>query len=113
MATSSYDSSWRLGCTTFAIPVGASNNAVYFGNEAGVVTTRIMWVSGGTLQIIGADEGATYAGATLASLSYFQAGTSVLNLDGPANFYLAAFGTTVVCSVMRQYSQGISLGIKG
>lgn len=110
MATSSFDSAFRIGCTTFALPVGLTNNARYFGAEAYLQSTVIEYVgAGGTLVVLGCNYGATLAAATLAAVGYFQIDpTTPLIIPGPACFYVGALGATAVCSVQRNYSQGAS-----
>jgi len=110
MATSSFDSVFRFGCTTIAIPVGVTTNAVYFGLEPNLVRSTIEYVgAGGSLIAIGVNYGATLAGATLASAGYYQVDpVSPFVIEGPACFYLAALGATAVASVRRDFNQGAS-----
>ena len=110
MATSSFDSAFRIGCTTIALPVGVTNNAVYFGIEPNLIRTTIEYVgAGGTLIAIGVNYGATLAGASLAATGYYQIDpTSPMVINGPACFYLSALGATAVASVQRDYNQGAS-----
>jgi len=109
MATSSYDSAYRIGATTFAVPVGVTSNAKYFGVENNLLCSEIQFVSGGTLIAIPVNLGATYAGATLASLGYHHINNAnAMEINGPASFYVAALGGTCVVSIQRCYSQGAS-----
>jgi len=109
MATSSFDSVFRIGCTTFALPVGLTNNAVYFGVESHVVSTHLNWISGGTLVVIGCNYGTTVAAASLAAVGYQTLNnTSQFQIDGPACFYVGALAATCVVSIQRNYSQGAS-----
>lgn len=110
MSTSSYDSAFRIGCTTIALPVGLTNNAVYFGLESHLQRTTIEYVgSGGTLVVLGVNYGMTLAAATLAVTGYYQVDpVSPMVINGPACFYVGALGATAVVSIQRDYSQGAS-----
>lgn len=110
MATSSFDSAFRIGCTTIALPVGLTNNAVYFGVEANLQSSVIEYVgAGGTLVVLGCNYGATVAAATLAVVGFYRVDpTSPMVIPGPACFYVGALGATAVVSVQRNYSQGAS-----
>jgi len=112
MATSSYDSAYRIGATTYAIPAGITVGTGYVPQVEYRMDAQVNWVSGGTLLIIGTDIGVTLAAATLAvSDFYVVPSVTGVNISGPAPFYLAAQGTTSVVSLLFRYSQGASLGV--
>ena len=109
MATSSFDSVFRIGCTTFAIPVGLTNNAKYFGVEAYKMCSHIQYVSGGTLVVLGVNYGETLAAATLAVTGYhYIDGNDSMEIRGPACYYIGALGATTVATIQTCYSQGAS-----
>lgn len=95
------------------VPVGVTA-AVYVGAAAGQRDVQIRNVSGGgTLSILASNAGSTYAGGTLLALSatfaYFVAASgteSVVNVRGPASFYLAATGATTVVTILRGMGSG-------
>lgn len=104
------------------IPAGITN-AVYMRGLHYQTSVLIRLVSGGTLFIIGASNGQTYAaaqplpgstlaGATIAAIwatfAYHvgASGTeSVVEIQGPAAFYLGSDGGTATVSLLRMLSQ--------
>lgn len=109
MATSSYDSVFRIGCTTIAIPVGLTSNAVYFGVEPYLMSSSIEYNSGGTLVVMGVNYGQTLAAASLAVTPFHYVDpTNAISINGPACFYVASLSATCVVSIQRNYSQGAS-----
>lgn len=111
MATSSYDSIHRVGATTFSLAAGITTSSAYIPPTAYLISTRISYVSGGTLLLIGTDTGVTLASATLAASDIYQVPTTTIVLEGPAPFYLAAGGATTTVSLLFNFSQGASLGL--
>lgn len=111
MATSSYDSIHRVGVTTFSLAAGITTASAYIPPTAYLISTRISYVTGGTLLLIGTDVGVTLASATLAVSDVYQVPTTSIIIEGPAPFYLAAAGVTTTVSLLFNYSQGASLGL--
>jgi len=108
MATSSYDSSYRVGATTFAIAPGLTL-AAYFGVRSHLICSHIQWISGGTLVVLGTNYGQTMAAATLATAGYHIVNNaSAMEIRGPACFYVGSLGTTSVVSIQQCHSQGAS-----
>lgn len=87
-------------------------NAVFVQPVAGQVSVLARLVSGGSLYILPANSGSTYAAATLAAVfatyayGFGAIGTaeSMVELQGPACFYLGAVGGTTVCHLLRKKS---------
>ena len=126
MATSSYDSAWNLLPLRFYVGVGATV-AVFFTPLPGQVSSSIKYMNGGTLEILPASLGISFAPGTstvngtffssgstqsaqaLANLSgtgYLMGTTEVFTIAGPAPFYLSATGATTLVSTVRSFSQG-------
>jgi hypothetical protein len=61
----------------------------------------IKYASGGSLAIVGAASGVTAANG-------YVLGSTDLQIDGPAVFYLNAGGATAVASLCFKLSQGVS-----
>lgn len=114
MATSSYDSMIKFTSERLAIPVGGTL-AVYMQAANSQMSYQFKIISGGTLEIIAstlmigatypdAVFGSTMAAATLGALtgnSYPVGASEIVNVAGPAAFYLAATGATVVIGLMK------------
>ena len=111
--SSSSDKVLSVSPTTYSVPVGLTL-AVFVGALAGQCSVSVRHVGGGaTLTMLAANAGSTYAGATLAAIGVSGAyifgisGTeSIVNLSGPASFYLAATGATAIVSVLRGMTSG-------
>ena len=84
------------------------SGAVFYGMSAGLVSTVIQYVSGGTLQITNALNGSTMTGATLAAATWFNipTGNPPYTIAGPAAFYLASAsaGSTCVAHIIRNFN---------
>ncbi len=113
MATSSYDSTWGIRAETVNIPAGATL-AVYYGQIARQNDIVVKPMGASNVVLIQATSvGSTMPGASIAALfaagSYYALGSSeVMQLGGPASFYVAAIGATALVSVMRAMSQNAS-----
>lgn len=98
------------------ISVGAGITVgVFVPTQEGTIATQIRTISGGTLFILPANNGSTYAAATLAAIqatfAYMMgaSGTeSVVLIPGPSAFYLASTGSAVA-HIMRFKSSGITI----
>jgi hypothetical protein len=88
-----------------SMSVGYSG-AIFFGQTSGLLSSIIFYISGGTLQITGALNGTTMAGASLAAASWnnLPVGNPGYPINGPAAFYLAAAGASTVAHIVRNFS---------
>ena len=111
MATSSYDSCFRVGATTFSLAAGITTASAYIPPTQYLIGSVVSYVSGGTLLLIGTDVGVTLASATLAVSDVYQVPTGGISINGPASYYLAAGGATTTVSILFCYNQGASLGL--
>ena len=89
------------------VPPGATN-AVLIQNVAGEVGMIIKYFSGGSCQIINAPPGATLTGPQLVSYGntggYLLGTTEAVSVDGPARFYLQAYGATTIIMLLKGLS---------
>lgn len=98
-----------LSTQTYYLVAGVTN-AVYLPIQPGLLQTQLNFITGGSLLMIaGSTAGGTLTAAQLAayhnSLSFAQvSNNSVHHIDGPAGFYIAAIGATVVAAVIREFS---------
>lgn len=99
---------YGLGVTLLTIlPTGASALLIDGSGVTGAVSQTLKYFSGGSLEIINAPKGATTPGASLASGSgYLMAQTEILNVSGPARYYLLATGATTQAYMLWGLSQG-------
>lgn len=75
----------------------------------GECASVIKYFTGGSLEIIGAPPGTTYAGATVTALAgtgYLFGTAEAMNIDGAGRYYLIATGATAQCYLLRGLSQG-------
>lgn len=106
--SSSGDNVQNLSPQIYVVPVGVTA-ALFVGAVPNQCNVQIRNVSGGgTLSILAANAGSTYAGGTLlalsATFSYFVGVTgaeSIVKLQGPASFYLAATGASTTVTILR------------
>lgn len=101
--SSSSESIFGLTAMQIAVPAGATN-AVFIDNVPKQGAMLLKYFSGGTLEIHGALNGSTMAGATLAPLigtGYILGTSEAVNIDGPARFYLMATGSTAVACLLK------------
>jgi len=111
MSTSSYDSAFRVGSTQIAITPGITN-AVWLGTQQYLLSSELLWVSGGTAAVVGCNVGQTLSAGSLNSAPQYYVPTSIpLKVAGPAEFYLGAYAATAVVQVFWQYSQGASFAV--
>lgn len=81
--------------------------ALFMSPIAGQAAWTVKYLSGGTLEILGAtlpSAGATISAADLVALSgtgYLMGTTEALSLDGPASFYLSALSATTMVTFLR------------
>ena len=86
-----------------------STLAVFMDPVAGQGNWKVKYLSGGTLEIVGASLGSTLSQASLAGLSgsgYLMGATEALDIDGPARFYLMAHGATTFVTLLREKTSG-------
>lgn len=108
MATSSFDSAFRVGATQIALVPGVTN-AVYMQTQQYLLSSEFLWVSGGTAAIIGTNIGVTLSAASInTSPQCYIPTDTVFRVNGPAEYYLGAYAATTVVQVFWQYSQGAS-----
>jgi hypothetical protein len=108
MSTSSYDSVFALGATRVIVPVGATL-AVLMTPVAGQNSILLKYFSGGTCEIIGCTLGQTLSAADLSSASgsgYLLGSSEILQIDGPARYYLSSTGATTTLMLLIGKSQG-------
>lgn len=110
MATQS--DNFGLGATRIAIPAGATNAFLVTPLPYGV-NQMFKYFSGGSVEIIHAPGSSALTGAQLvaagSSGGYLLSTQEIVNIDGPARYYLMATGSTAV--VMQCY--GLSSGYEG
>lgn len=93
------------------VPVGVTVG-VFIGPVAGQASVQIQnTTAGATLFMMQSNVGSTMPGATLAALFATFAYTvpitpTMVTLDGPASFYLAATGVTATVHLLRRVTSG-------
>ena len=93
------------------IPVGATL-ATLMEPIAGQISWVVKYLSGGTLEILGATlptAGSTLSAGDLSTLSgtgYLMGTSEALSIDGPARFYLSSTSATTVITVLRGKTSG-------
>lgn len=90
-------------CGILAVPAGASL-AVFVKAATGEVSSTLKYFSGGSLEIIGASLGNTYA--ISAGTGYLLSANEAINIDGAATYFLCATGSTAVAYFAKGLSQG-------
>lgn len=112
------NSVYGVGGTQLVIAPGATN-ALYVLPEAGEISSSLAWVSGGSAMIMPVPRntnpmlfarGQTWLGASLVAYgssanAFPVSATATYNIDGPAQYYVMAFGSTAVIAKMVGYSQ--------
>jgi hypothetical protein len=99
-----------------------ATNALFMPGYPGELASIVKYVSGGSLEVVGAPPGASlpnfagasYVGSTWLGLSlvpfigngYLLGSTEILNITGPARYYLMATGSTVIAMHFVGRSQG-------
>lgn len=99
---------YRLTPRQIVIAPGATL-AFFMDVQAGQLATTIKYYGGGTLEILDA-QGSTLSGATLAALSgtgYLVGSSEILNIGGPARFYLSATGATTTVMALLGKTSGV------
>lgn len=87
------------------VPTGITN-AIFISQEAEQVSMTMKWVSGSSLLIFGVTLGLTLAPTDIMSgysnLQYYPvAPNEIINIDGPAVFYLATPGVTTRVAFLK------------
>ena len=95
----------HLSTQVKAIPVGITA-AILITQESNQISLTMKYLSGGSLVMLGVTMGVTLGGSSLLSsfsnmLYYPVSQNEVLNIDGPARFYLASLGSTVSIGMLR------------
>lgn len=106
MASSS-DAIFGLGATQVIVPPGATLAVLVLNVPREQASTLKILSGGGSLEIHGTINGSTMAGSSLAPLigrGYLLGASEVLNIDGPARFYLMATGATMVTCLLKGLS---------
>ena len=106
MASSS-DSVFGLGATQVIVPPGATLAVLVQNLPLQNASTLKILSGGGSLEIHGTITGTTMAGSSLAPLlgkGYILGASEVLNIDGPARFYLMATGQTMIACLLKGLS---------
>lgn len=106
MAGSSQQFAYGMGATQVNIGVGGAANVLI---KPPIYTNGVFfkYLSGGSLSIV--SNGISGSPGASGALGYILSTTEVVNIDGPAMFFLAASGTTAVAEVVFRYSGGMSL----
>lgn len=103
-----------FGVTTgqFTIPVGVTvATLIDAGSVPGCQSVYLEYFSGGTLQLLGVNNGATLTAAQLVAAGVTLSGYVMptgrgVSIDGPARFYLAATGATTIVNFIFGRSMG-------
>ncbi len=102
MAGSSNQFVYQLGVTLLAIP---ALSVVQVIPPRTCIGSMFGYVSGGSLSIMnGAGSSGGLGGIMLGATT-----AAMINVDGPATFFLAATGATSVAGIVFKYSSGFSL----
>jgi hypothetical protein len=88
-----------------AIPAGASLSR-YVTPAPGEIWSRLKYVSGGSLEIMGASAGGMTGIAPAAGTGYIFGTTEIIEQRGAASYFLQATGATAVAHLLRGLSQG-------
>lgn len=96
---SQYTDSYLLGATLVPIQVDTPKQIL---PSAGINGWTFKKASGATLAIV---RGTGFSSAQ----GYVLGDTEVFNVSGPATFFLAAGGATVVAAIVPSFSRGFSL----
>lgn len=102
-----------LGATQIAIPALSGTAFPYkVQPAAGCVGAWLSRLSGGSLEILpNTILNKTISGATAGNLGYVLASGEIVQIDGPAAFYLAATGATAVAQIGFKFGYlGATLG---
>lgn len=93
------------------IALGLSLTPLLITPPVGSADGFLKWISGGSLEIVSNNiPGASIAGQTVAAIGYIVGTTEVVNLNGPASFYVMAAGATSVFGLRWHFSSGATLG---
>jgi hypothetical protein len=96
---SQYTNTYQLGATLVPIAVGTPVQVIA---QRGVNGWILKKASGATLAVV---AGTGFS----APQGYILGDSEVINIQGPATFFLAAGGATAVASLIASYSSGYSL----
>lgn len=94
-----YVDTYKLGATVISF---GTSTAIQIFPSAGVNGWSFKKQAGATLAIV---SGTGFSAAQ----GYIMADTEVMNISGPATFFLAAGGATVTVAFVMKYSSGTSL----
>ncbi len=99
-----YDLTGQIGATTLTIPTGFTGIQVL--PDRGQNGGMLKMLSGGTLALV-QSQGVSY------TLGYVMNVSEVIQIEGPATFFLVAAGATSIVSYMKSYGTGYSLPVGG
>ncbi len=105
MAGSSQQFQYGFGATQVNVGIGGAAN-VRITPPLYANGMFLKYGSGGSLAIV--SNGLSGSPGASGSLGYVLGTTEVMNIDGPACFFLAAVGTTSVAQIAFKYSSGMS-----
>lgn len=98
-----------LGSTRVIVPPGATL-AVVVNPVAGGCNQRLKYLSGGSLEIFNCPVGTTAPGGSLVALAtaggYLMSTTEIVEIDGPARYYLMATGATAIAALVYGLTAG-------
>ena len=113
MATSSYDSVFGLQTSRITVPVGATV-AVFVQGVTAQVSFSMQYISGGTLEILGATLLGTVFStlpvtdlATASGTGYLLPTSAAISFMGTPRFYLSSLAATTIVQVVRGIGQGL------
>ncbi len=86
---------WALGATVITVP---PSSALYLGQQAGVESSLLKFLSGGSIAIVSQTTTPVSGGYLL--------GAEALEIKGPAGFILAAGGATAQVMCLRGFTPG-------
>lgn len=95
----SYVDTYKMGATVISF---GTSTAIQIFPSAGVNGWMVKKQSGATLSIV---SGTGFSAAQ----GYIMGDTEVVDIRGPATFFLAAGGATITVALIMKYSSGTSL----
>lgn len=95
-----------LGATVFAI---GTSQVLKFTTGPNIAQTTLRYRSGGSLEIVPIQLSGGSTGTSLSwTFGYMLGTTEPFLIDGPATYYLAASGATVVAQAVLAYTAGVT-----